>query len=441
MAGLQFRNGSYRVIFRYQGKQHAFTLGEVGSHEAEAKAAHVDYLLMRLKQKLTAVPVGMSIIDYLQYDCQEPVVAESVSEKISLKTLRERYLSTHESSLEKSTVTGVKIHFSHLEKTLGPAFVVPELTLADLQRYIDVRSKSKGLHGRKLSAATIQKEVVTLRTAWNWAARHHLVAGKFPNQGLRYPKQTEKPAFQTREEIKRRIDIGGLNDAEIADLWDALYLKTDEIEQVLAYVKLQTAQPFLYPMICTAAYTGARRAELIRMQKGDVDFIGKTITIREKKRVRGKTTTRRVPLSPTLSKILTAWLQSHPGGPVLFCQQPIVERSRTRSRTTGHRGEKSRPTTSAERVATIRTRGPCQATPVTPDEANDHLTRVLTDSEWKVIRGWHTFRHSFISACASKGIDQRLVESWAGHMSADMSRRYSHLYPSTQQEAMARVFD
>jgi integrase len=441
MAGLQFRNGSYRIIFRYQGKQHAFTLGEVSPDEADAKAAHVDYLLMRLKQKLTTLPAGMSIIDYLQFDGQEPVAVELVSEKISLKTLRERYLSTHENSLEKSTVTGVKIHFGHLEKTLGPAFIVSELTLADLQRYIDVRSKSKGLHGRKLSAATIQKEIVSLRTAWNWAARHKLVAGKFPNQGLRFPKQTEKPAFQTRDEIKRRIEIGGMNDAEISDLWDALYLKVDEIEQVLAYVKKQKAQPFVYPMICTAAYTGARRAELIRMQKGDIDFIGKTITIREKKRVRGKTTTRRVPLSGMLAEILTSWLQSHPGGPILFCQQAIVSRSRSRSRTTGHRGEKTRPTTSAERVATIRTRGPGHVTPVTPDEANDHLTRVIAASEWNVIRGWHTFRHSFISACASKGIDQRLVESWAGHMSADMSRRYSHLYPSTQQEAMARVFN
>ena len=441
MAGLQFRNGSYRIIFRYQGKQHAFTLGEVSPDEADAKAAQVDYLLMRLKQKLTTLPAGMSIIDYLQFDGQEPVVVELVSEKISLRTLRERYLSTHENSLEKSTVTGVKIHFGHLEKTLGPAFIVSELTLADLQRHIDLRSKSKGLHGRKLSAATIQKEIVSLRTAWNWAARHKLVAGKFPNQGLRYPKQTEKPPFLTREEINRRLEIGGLNDAEICDLWDALYLKVDEIERVLRYVKTQTAQPFLFPMICTAAYTGARRSELIRMQVADVDFAGKTITIREKKRVRGKITTRRVPLSSSLAEILTTWLASHPGGPNLFCQQATVGRSRTRSRTTGHRGEKTRAKTSAERTATIRTRGPGVVTPVTTNEAQDHLTRVLANSEWKVIRGWHTFRHSFVSACASKGIDQRLVESWAGHMSADMSRRYSHLYPSTQQEAMARVFN
>lgn len=56
------------------------------------------------------------------------------------------------------------------------------------------------------------------------------------------------------------------------------------------------------------------------------------------------------------------------------------------------------------------------------------------------MRGLHTLRHSFVSACASAGVDQRLVEEWAGHMSADMSRRYRHLYPSTQQAAIQGVF-
>jgi hypothetical protein len=32
-----------------------------------------------------------------------------------------------------------------------------------------------------------------------------LVTGRFPNDGLRYPKIDEKPPFMTREEIERRI--------------------------------------------------------------------------------------------------------------------------------------------------------------------------------------------------------------------------------------------
>ncbi len=50
MAGLQHRNGSYRVIFRYHGKQFSFTIGEVLEDEVASKATHVDYLLMRCKR-------------------------------------------------------------------------------------------------------------------------------------------------------------------------------------------------------------------------------------------------------------------------------------------------------------------------------------------------------------------------------------------------------
>ena len=34
MAGLQSRNGSWRVIFWYKKKQHTFWIGEVEEHEA-----------------------------------------------------------------------------------------------------------------------------------------------------------------------------------------------------------------------------------------------------------------------------------------------------------------------------------------------------------------------------------------------------------------------
>ncbi len=72
--------------------------------------------------------------------------------------------------------------------------------------------------GKRLSAATIKKEIVTLRTAWNWAEKMTLVAGRFPYHGLRYPKSDEKPPFQTIEEIKRRIAAGGLTAAQEKEL-------------------------------------------------------------------------------------------------------------------------------------------------------------------------------------------------------------------------------
>jgi len=65
---------------------------------------------------------------------------------------------------------------------------------------------------------------------------------------------------------------------------------------------------------------------------------------------------------------------------------------------------------------------------------------VLDESKWCVIKGWHVLRHSFISACAAKAIDQRFIDEWVGHCSEAMRRRYRHLYPSVQAAAINRVF-
>jgi integrase len=411
MATLQQRNGSYRVLFYWQGQRQSLTLGPVSSEEAESKSSQAEYLLMRVKQGLLTVPPGMGIAAFLACDgrpSEPPAAPKEAGEQIDLCQLKERYLSTHENSLEATSIAGIRIHFNHLTRFFGNQFGISSLGLADLQRYVDHRSKAKGLKGRRLSPATIHKEIVTLRTAWNWGLQMHYVEGRFPNKGLRYPKGTEKPPFMTREEIELQLD--GTNE----ELWECLYLRIDEVAELLQHVKTRPAQPFVYPMICFAAHTGARRSEMVRAKVSDVNFASRIITIHEKKRDHGRTTTRRVPLTPFLAEILRTWLAHHPGGPFLFCQPVHVTRSRKKNR--------------------------AASAPLTKDEFHDHFRRALRGSKWSVIRGAHTLRHSFVSACASRNVDQRLVEAWAGHMSPEMSRRYAHLWPSVQQEAMASVF-
>ena len=98
-----------------------------------------------------------------------------------------------------------------------------------------------------------------------------LVKGPFPGRGLVYPKADEKPPFMTWPEIERRVKVGGLSEAQVAELWDCLYLRKAEIEALLAHVKQHATVPWLYPMLATAGYTGARRSELLRMEAADVD--------------------------------------------------------------------------------------------------------------------------------------------------------------------------
>jgi integrase len=96
---------------------------------------------------------------------------------------------------------------------------------------------------------------------------------------------------------------------------------------------------------------------LLRILIDDIDLEGGTALIREKKRVRGKRSTRRVPVSPFLKGVLQDWLKVHPGGQFMFCQQPEVCRSRTRGR--------GRPVAPGA---------------LSNDEAHDHFQRVITDS-------------------------------------------------------------
>jgi integrase len=74
------------------------------------------------------------------------------------------------------------------------------------------------------------------------------------------------------------------------------------------------------------------------------------------------------------------------------------------------------------------------------DVGHSDSRRTLAGSKWEVVRAWQVLRHSFISACASRGVEQRLIDEWAGHTTEEMRRRYRHLYPSVQREAIASVF-
>jgi integrase len=435
MASLQERNGSYRVQFLYHGKLHSFTLGKVESGEAETKARQIEYLLMRLKQRLIVLPEGTDIVTFVEYDGNPPnggpTLPDAPRKAVTLGQLKDRYLSTYANgTIEANSLETCKLHLNHFIRALGERFPLVELSLDTTQEYVNRRAKDR------ISPVTIRKEIATFRAAWNWGGPMGLTEGPFPSKGLRYPKADEKPPFMTLKEIERQISAG----ADEESLWEALYLEARDVTELLAHVKKKALHPWIHPLFCFAAHTGARRSEILRALVSDVDFAGNTVLVREKKRSRGQRTTRRVPLTPLLKNVLRAWLKVHPGGPALFCHAGTVARSKKRSETTGHRSQTSRPTSLTGRMANARKRERPSQSALTRNEVHDHFKRVLAGTRWEKMRGLHCLRHSFISACASKGVDQRLVQEWAGHMNEATSRRYRHLYPSSQQAAIKTVF-
>ena len=152
---------------------------------------------------------------------------------------------------------------------------------------------------------------------------------------------------------------------------------------------------------------------MLRARINDVDLEAASVSIHERKRAKDKRTSRRVALTPFLATVLKEWLDHHPGGQSLFCHELQVFRSKKKRVEFG---------------------------PLTRDEAGDHFKRTVAGSKWEKLRGWHVFRHSFISNCAAKNIDQRIIDEWTGHKTEEMRRRYRHLFPHQQQTAIRMVF-
>jgi hypothetical protein len=97
----------------------------------------MDYLVMRLKQRLAELPTGVDIVAFVQYECKPPAAAgpadASARQAVTLGNLRDRYLATHEDTKESKTIDTKGTHVRHLVGTLGGRSLVAELRPTDLQ--------------------------------------------------------------------------------------------------------------------------------------------------------------------------------------------------------------------------------------------------------------------------------------------------------------------
>jgi integrase len=272
-----------------------------------------------------------------------------------------------------------------------------DVTTRTMQAYVDARAADVGTE-------TIRKEIGTFASIWNkWGVPQGMVKLPAPTPGLVYPKTDSKAPFQTREQIERQMGKRVMTPEEQAELWECLFLTLPEIDEVLELVRHRKRLPQAYPMLAFAAHTGARRSEIRRALITDFDFDTRTVLIREKKKDREKVETyRTVPMSPLLERVMRDWFANHPGGQHAVC--------------TG------------------------AGTPITAHYSTKLIINALKKTRWSVIPGWHCFRHSFVSNCSARGVDQRLIDQWVGHTTEAMRQRYRHLVPAVSQAALFSVF-
>ena len=307
MASLQTDpSGNYHVKFRFGGRQFRRSLRTKMKRKAEAAASHVEENIRLILEGRMNLPSGADVPTFLLSDGKlaEPI---KLSPDIQVGQLFEKYqLSIPNDTLEKTTLNTFGVHMRHIVRLIGGRQVLSGITKSELQKYVTARSNEPGRRGN-VSATTIRKELGTFGALWNWAKTEGFVDADFPRKGLLFPKQTNKPAFQTWEQIQKQITENQLSDSDAGPLWDCLYLDTTKVKALLDFIEKNSYHSLLHPMCALAAYTGARRSELCRSETADIDLVGGVFTIQERKRSKSRG-------RQGLFRFRTAWLKSSKTG-------------------------------------------------------------------------------------------------------------------------------
>lgn len=401
------RSQKARFFFRHAGRQYNKTLKVETERHAERLLALIEETVLDLERGKLSLPPGADVADFVTTGGKVVSLPEPVSGPFhatavaaTIGALFDTYAETlTPGSKESNSIYTETLHGRHFKRLLGAGRRVDSVSVDVLQRYVNRRA------GTGIVRDTIHKELTTLRVVWGWAHKRKLIASPLAWRidDLTLPKARESPPFQTWDQIARRIERGGLTEAQQSELWECLWLDQEQTRECLAWVREHASRPFLFPMVAFAAYTGARRSEMLRSERDDWDFDAGIVAVRQKKADKTKSFTRRnVPIHPDLATVMRAW----------FGRQPVGS-------------------------WTISTE---DGAPIGPQISTGYFRRLVRGGKWSVLHGWHTFRHSLASNMASAGVDQRVINEILGHHTTEMERRYRHLLPRNQQHALDSLF-
>lgn len=395
----QDSTGTYYIRFRVAGTQAKRSLQTDNDREARSAKLRVEDTLRDLKLGRLAFPDNVDPVTFVLGGGR--VVQSNTDSAIKLSKLCKKYLeAVPEGAKAKMTVYVEEIHLKHLQRIIGKSKPARTITTDTLQTYVNKRSKEQNNKKRPISSVTIKKELTTFMQVWKFARLSSYVSHDLNRSDVRLPKSRQKPRFHTMDEVQRKISR--LDDPkEIEELLNSIYLRGEEVLELLTYIQENARHDWIYPAISIAAFTGARRSEILRAEIDDLDLKRGKLEIREKKRIHDlEFSFRTVDVHDRLKSILQEWLEYHPGGKHLICN--------------------------------------AYGRPITIHQATHHFNHTLKGSEWEILKGWHVLRHTFASICASKGIRENVISEWMGHETEEMKTRYRHLFPEDTSSEMAK---
>ncbi len=177
----------------------------------------------------------------------------TVSSSASLRQVTDAYFEAiPEGAKHESSINTERTHGKHLVRLLKRSTPIQAIGVAELQRYVNLRSKEKGRKGKNIQPDTIRKELQAFSQLRDFALSQGWARGDIQRKQVKLPKSAWKPPFQTWNEIEKTIKRGGLSDAKREALWNCLFVREKEIMQLLRYVEETAEHRFIYPMFAFA---------------------------------------------------------------------------------------------------------------------------------------------------------------------------------------------
>jgi len=196
------------------------------------------------------------------------------SKSLRFRELCDRYAEVAKTNRKRAYV----VERYHVCKHLVPHFgeiLVHAINLDLCEKYKRQRLKAG------VKEATINREFSTLKAILKYAGQ----SGLAPEGLGRYARM-----FTNVESKEVRI------------------LKPEEFEKLLAVcasIEFQVNEPYLFPLVIVAAYTGLRPSEYKKLAKAEMDLEQRVISVRKSK---SKSGVRHIPMSDEVFEVLRHWL-------------------------------------------------------------------------------------------------------------------------------------
>jgi hypothetical protein len=224
-------SGNFHISFRFGGQKFKRSLKTKSEKQARRNKVRLEDTIQLVETGRIEMEPGVDVPTFLLSDGK--LKKQHVVNTAKLADISAGFFeSLPEDSLEASTVQMMRIHERHLHRLLGKKLVLSQLSFEKLQQYVSKRAQEKGHRGKTVCASTIRKEVISLRSFWNWAVNAGLLSEiELPSKGLRYPKATEPPQFQQLDVVEKLTAELDPDSNEAKEIW-ARYLEGKKLREI-----------------------------------------------------------------------------------------------------------------------------------------------------------------------------------------------------------------